>query len=63
MSKPFFKWTPCKSQYPHTISMLFFAFFHVVSLLANGEDMKLSPCIHSSYSEMWKFGGKSISIG
>ncbi|CAH3119335.1 unnamed protein product [Porites lobata] len=30
---------------------------------SNGEDMKLSPCIHSSYSEMWKFGGKSISIG
>ena len=43
--------------------MLFFAFFHVVSLLANGEDVKLSPCVHNSYSEMWKFGGKSISIG
>lgn len=30
---------------------------------SNNNDVKMSPCIHSSFRDHWKFGGKSLNIG
>lgn len=32
-------------------------------LLANGKDVKMSPCLHQSFRDRWKFGGKSFDVG
>ena len=52
----------CTVHVTHFCNILFIFLLPLIPL-ANGKEVKMSPCLSSSFRDRWTFGDKSLDVG